>query len=479
MPEENEDPTKLLKLVELAQKKASYFKDLESRAFAKIKFADHYELYPLRSVSFENWLSSINYLNFIEVPPSKLKSDALLHLEGITRLYGKTHEAGLRVMGNEEFIEIDLGGPDWRSVYITKDGWKVGKHKNYFYRSRAMQSLPRPSKQKISQDWIQTNLNIQGDQQSVLIMGWLIGCFMPLGPNPLLVIQGEQGSGKSLLASMIRSLVDPAKADKTSLPSSERDLYVQAQNNYVLSFDNQRTLYKKHSDWLCRMATGGGYSTRRLYTNTEEEVFSMIRPIILNGITQVAEQPDLIDRSIFINMPVINPQERRSEREIFGSLDKLKPKIFGKICDSLVSILGKDDKENDNLPRMADFAKFVSRAEEVLEWENGSFIDAMNKNRQEALEELNEYDPLLNSIMALSRKNKRYAKFFLGTPAELFNRLMEFMPEKYSKSGFPDSPATLSKKLNGLKPVLRELGIEVIDKKSRGKRLKRIEWMDK
>ena len=71
------------------------------------------------------------------------------------------------------------------------------------------------------------------------------------------------------------------------------------------------------------MATGGGYSTRRLYTNTEEEVFSMIRPIILNGITQVAEQPDLIDRSIFINMPVINPQERRSGREIFGSLDKL------------------------------------------------------------------------------------------------------------------------------------------------------------
>ena len=94
MPEENEEPTKLLKVVELAQKKASYFKDLESRAFAKIKFTDHYELYPLRSVSFENWLSSINYLNFIEVPPSKLKSDALLHLEGITRLYGKTHEAG-------------------------------------------------------------------------------------------------------------------------------------------------------------------------------------------------------------------------------------------------------------------------------------------------------------------------------------------------------------------------------------------------
>ena len=119
------------------------------------------------------------------------------------------------------------------------------------------------------------------------------------------------------------------------------------------------------------MATGGGYSTRRLYTNTEEEVFSMVRPIILNGITQIAEQPDLIDRSIFINMPLIKPASRKSESEILSSIDSIRPQIFGFICDVLVSILAKDEQENNSLPRRADFARFVSRAEEKLGWKTG------------------------------------------------------------------------------------------------------------
>jgi len=310
----------------------------------------------------------------------------------------------------------------------------------------------------------------------MLIMGWLIGCFMPEGPKPMLVIQGEQGSGKSFLASMLRSLVDPVKADKTSLPSSERDLYVQAQSNYVLSFDNQRTLYKRHSDWLCRMVTGGGYSTRRLYTNNEEEVFSATRPIILNGITQIADQPDLIDRSIFINIPGINADERKPEKELLNSLEDLKPQILGEICNALSEILRNKKKEYDHLPRMADFAKFVSRAEEELGWEDGSFIDAMYTNRREALEEMNEYDSLLSLINDLAIKNKNLAIIFSGTPVQLFDRLIEMIPGKFQKSAFPESPATLSKRLNGLKPVLREMGIVIKNNKSNGKRIKRIEW---
>ena len=128
---------------------------------------------------------------------------------------------------------------------------------------------------------------------------------------------------------------------------------------------------------------------------------------------------------------------------------------------------------------MADFAKFVSRAEQYAGWPEGSFIHAMNVNRLDALEVLNEYDPLLNVIMELAKKNKRYANIFSGTPADLYNKLLELMPHKYPKSSFPDSPATLSKRLNGLKPVLRELGIQVSDRKSRGRWLKRIEWLDK
>ena len=477
MPEEIKKTTNLRKLVKLALKNAFFFKDPDSRAFARIKIGKHHELYPLRSSSFEDWLSAINFKEFDEVAPSKLKSDVTLHLEGTTRLLGDTHAVSLRVYGMEKYIELDLGDKDWKSVCITKDGLKVRKHKNFFYRNKSMKALPFPSRDKLDKNWAENIFNICGNSQSMLIMGWLIGCFMSEGPKPMLVIQGEQGSGKSFLASILRSLVDPAKADKTSLPSSERDLYVQAQNNYVLSFDNQRTLYKRHSDWLCRMVTGGGYSTRRLYTNTEEEVFSASRPIILNGITQIADQPDLIDRSIFINIPGINADERKPEKELLNSLENIKPQILGEICNALSAILRNKKKEYDHLPRMADFANFVSRAEEELGWQEGSFVDAMNANRREALEEMNEYDPLLSLIQELARKNKNLAYIFSGTPVQLFKRLIEMIPGKFQKSAFPESPATLSKRLNGLKPVLRVMGIEIKDIKSNGKRIKRIEWV--
>ena len=101
----------------------------------------------------------------------------------------------------------------------------------------------------------------------------------------------------------------------------------------------------------------------------------------------------------------------------------------------------------------------------------------MNANRREALEEMNEYDPLLHLIQELTRKNKNLAYIFSGTPVQLFEILIGMIPGKFQKSAFPETPATLSKRLNGLKPVLRELGIVIKDIKSNGKRIKRIEWL--
>ena len=203
----------------------------------------------------------------------------------------------------------------------------------------------------------------------------------------------------------------------------------------------------------------------------------MVRPIILNGITQIAEQPDLIDRSIFINMPLIDPAIRKSESEILSSVDNLRPKIIGLICDSLVSILGAEEKQNENMPRMADFARFVSKTEKYLVWQEGEFVNVMNENRLEALKDLNEYDPLLNAITAYATKKKRYGFVFQGTPTMLLQHLTSLSSAKPGKSGLPDNPATLSKRLNGLKPVLREMGIQITDKKSGDKREKRIDWI--
>ena len=155
------------------------------------------------------------------------------YIEGVQRIASPEVEVGLRVRGDDSFIEIDLGGHEWKSVYLNDLGWEVDLHKNYFYRGRASASLPIPVTGDDEQDWLVRFFKLS-DNQAKLVQGWLLGCFKPQGPYPILILQGEQGSGKSNLASMLRSLVDPTNADKTSFPSSERDFFIQAHNNYLM-----------------------------------------------------------------------------------------------------------------------------------------------------------------------------------------------------------------------------------------------------
>ena len=124
-----------------------------------------------------------------------------------------------------------------------------------------------------------------------------------------MAIGGEQGSAKSTRSALLRSVIDPRHPTLRSLPRDERDLVVAARNQHVLAFDNVSGLRHWLSDALCRIASGAGFGTRELYTDQEEVVFSGARPIILNGIEEVVERPDLAERSIFRHLRADRPQE--------------------------------------------------------------------------------------------------------------------------------------------------------------------------
>ena len=478
MPKQNDEDTILLRLATLAKRHTLFIKDNERRAYGKIEIDGIKHIYPLRSSMYVNWLSALFFATNKKIASTNLLDNAIQYLEGLSLFEAKIDKVGLRVLGDKDSIEIDLGNDDWTSVQINKDGWKIDEHVGHFCRNSGMGALPTPfSHKNRSIEFLSVIMGLGGTKEEKLIIAWLLGCFMPNGPFPLLVLQGEQGSGKSNLASMLRSLVDPTNTDKTTLPSSERDFYVQGFNNYMLCYDNQRTLRKHQSDWLCRMSTGGGYSTRKLYSNHDQESFSMTRPMMLNGISHIVDQPDLIDRSLIINLKTISKDKRKAEGDVRDLFNAMRPAIFGRICDGLVAILRSEEKDPEDLPRMADFARFVAKAETEYEWPQGDLILAMNESRKEALDQLNEYDTFLSMIVELSEDHKDHEFVFLGTPTELFKYLVEKLPSKASRSVFPESPASLSKRLNMLKPVLREKGIGVEDRRSNGKRLKKLYWL--
>jgi hypothetical protein len=61
---------------------------------------------------------------------------------------------------------------------------------------------------------------------------------LPRGPYAIVILGGLHGSTKSTGMRVIRLLVDPNEADTCPLPSSERELFIDARNSWLQCYDN-------------------------------------------------------------------------------------------------------------------------------------------------------------------------------------------------------------------------------------------------
>jgi ABC-type dipeptide/oligopeptide/nickel transport system ATPase component len=114
----------------------------------------------------------------------------------------------------------------------------------------------------------------------------------------LLALTGEAGSAKSTAAKTLRRLIDPNASALRSAPRDERDLFIAASNAACLIYDNLSSIPPWLSDALCRVATGGGFATRALHTDSEEALFEVARPVCLTSVGDVIARSDLANRTI-------------------------------------------------------------------------------------------------------------------------------------------------------------------------------------
>jgi hypothetical protein len=216
----------------------------------------------------------------------------------------------IRVGGLDGRLYLDLGDKTWRAVEIDAAGWRVINDPPVrFRRAAGMQALPMPVRGG-SIEALRSFLNVKSASDFVLVVAWAVAALRDRGPYPVMALSGEQGSAKSTFTAILRALLDPNTAPLRALPREDRDLFIAAINGHVLAFDNVSGLPTWISDTLCRLATGGGFAVRQLYTDQEEVLFDAARPVILNGIEDIVARPDLADRALFLTLEPI-PEERR------------------------------------------------------------------------------------------------------------------------------------------------------------------------
>jgi hypothetical protein len=434
------------------------FHTASGTAFADIMIAGHRETWPIRSKRFRVFLKRSYYqANGKAASAAEIRS-ALDLLEARAQFDGPQRPVHVRIAEQAGHIYLDLADEHWRVVDIGPDGWRViASPPVRFRRPAGMLPLPVPERGG-SIETLRSFLNLPSRNDFVLIVAWLLAALRSGGPYPLLAISGEQGSAKTVLSKLLKALIDPNAAPVRALSREERELMIAANNGHLLAFDNLSGLPNWLSDALCRLATGGSFAVRQLYTDDEEVLFEAARPILLNGIEEVVGRPDLGDRAIFLTLAPIGEVQRRPENELWRAFEIARPRILGALLDALVQGLRASGRVHlGRLPRMADFALWATACETAL-WPVGTFARAYAANRRAAIESIIEADPIATCMRALMVDRPMWT----GSASDLLRLCTESTRDDISRGTlWAKNPRALAGRLRRARTFLRTLGIEI------------------
>ncbi len=461
-------PAQASELIALAAD-VELFHTPDGKAYATIAAGGHREHWPVNGKGFRVWLAHHYYRAQGRAPGSQALQDAIGALTGRALFDGPEYPAPVRLADHDGAIWLDLGNAAWEAVRIDATGWTIVPEPPVrFRRPRGLAALPLPVAGGTLAA-LRPFVNCPAADDWRLVLAWLLAACRPSGPYPLLALHGEQGSAKSTTAKVLRALVDPRTMPLRGDPRDERDLAIAANNAWIVAFDNLSRLPGWFSDALCRLATGGGFGTRELYSDDEEVFFDLTRPVLLNGIEDLATRSDLLERSIVRYLPAIPEGERRTEAAFWRDFEAARPALLGALLTTVGAALAAlPGVTLDRAPRMADFAHWITAAEPALGWAPGTFAGAYEGNRAAVNDLALDASPVALVMRTFAAAYPPSAPWE-GTAKDLLAALGEHAAEGATKDrDWPKTPRALAGALRRYAPNLRAAGVTVAYRKEAG-----------
>ena len=448
-------------IVALATESTADFFHHQDRGFVGIGVAGHTEVLPIRSRRGRLWLRRLAHNAGMDVVTGEVIATACEALEANAIFGGEAETVSKRIAPTDDGIAIDLGTDDWTAAVVTSASWSVVSHPVRFIRPDGMCALPVPVRGG-DLDTLRVLLGLTSTEHEntwMLLIAWVLMALRPHGPYPVLIFTSQQGSGKTTASRFLRRLIDPNRADLRAEPREVRDLVIAANNGWVIALDNLSHVSPTLSDALCRLSTGSGFSTRKLYADDEEVLFEAMRPVMLNGIEELATRGDLADRALVINLPGLgHDRKRREEAELLADFDRVAAGVLGCLLDALSGALRHLPAVHlDDPPRMADFARFGAAVGMALGWPDGAFQEAYAGARQELTAATLESSVVAPAVIDMMDTGKRL--LWSGTAQELLVLLNEASADR--PQHWPRSATAMGNALRRVEPALRSVGLGV------------------
>ena len=283
------------------------------------------DILPVRSILFCDWLIDTFHREHEIFPSASALRHAIKLFEAKSRSSGFPRQSlALRTSShgdpiNPTAILLHLANPDGEAVRITQEGWHVTTNYQSFRRTRSQQPIPAP---------VPSPEPPAPTTMPATAAAWLLSALRPTGPYPILVLKGPAGSGKTILARKLRTLIDPATSTFSPLPRTERDLMRHAWNNYVVAFDHVNRLPAKVASALCRLSSGALF-------DFDSTPIRLQRPIILTVPDDDHVLRHIANHAITIDLPPIEPAQRRTERDLLQEFEAQRPALLGSLCTAV------------------------------------------------------------------------------------------------------------------------------------------------
>ena len=443
----------------------------ECEPYITVPINSHREHYRIstKSQKIKAWLGRLGRDLVGKTPSVSSIRDAINNLAGIAIYDGHEYQLYVRKAEIDGKIYVDLGDPSWKAVEISEDGWKVINDCNvHFRRSKNILPLPIPEKGGEIEE-LRALINVRTEENWILTLAWLSQAFWCRGPYAHLYLRGTQGTTKSYMMRVLKAISDPSVAINRRLPKTERDTAIALGSEAIPCFDNLSGIDDGIADLFCVASTGGVSTSRALFTDDEEALITLKCPIIANGIEDLGQRGDLLDRTIVLDLDPIPDDERKPEKEIMGIIEENRAKLFGALLDITVQGLNRiETVELENPPRMADFAEWACAC---LGNAAPRFIEIYKDARTNTSIDLVELNKLPAAIygFVMSRPEKAWK----GSASLLLAELNQFMfihPGQEPRD-WPTTPNKMGSELRRFTQALETKGIQIKNTRLHGNRV--------
>ena len=403
----------------------------------------------LRKVFFERFKIFLNtaqlqtLIEFLEIHP--LTDDTV-------------YESACRIYNGKDCLAYELNKDTEECIVITPEEISISNVPNVYFKHAAdFENQVEPSWDVEPKDifsYIHHHFNLKNEKQEKLLVLYLVTAFFGLQiSHSLLILTGEKGSSKSTTMRKLEKLIDPKRSDLCGIPKGTDGLELRLANTYFVCLDNLSSINRNISDTIARAVTGGSVTKRALYHNTKEVVLNIKAMIAINGVSVVARESDLLDRSLILELNRISAKKIKSEQELWEEFEQDRPKILGCIFRILSEAL-YDDKPitvKEKI-RLADFHIACIKVGRVLGMTDEEVSELLWENQRKINRHSIDEDMVACCVIELMKNKKSYINSMTG----LLGDLNEIATQNsIIGSVLPKTPNHLSNRLSKIRSNLQ------------------------